>query len=236
METLNNLYRMPDHLEFGNIINNYQGSLEFDANYFFIKDVIDDDNCWYRALSLQLYSTEENHPLVRKDIYEYLNLNNMQFIHLNFEVNGHFINAKDYIKLIKENKFWMGDLELSVIATLYYAIFYVFELREENRLILLSKYGDINDTNKIFLNICFVNNNNYNAIYEKNRLTGEVNKSQSIKIKNLNDIIHKNKIKKEDLQLNFIYANDNRVIKYNDVINYLTKKNYKGKSKYPDYI
>ena len=59
-----------------------------------------------------------------------IQMNKMQFIHLNFEVNGHFINAKDYIKLIKENKFWIGDLELSVIATLYDAIFYVFELRE----------------------------------------------------------------------------------------------------------
>ena len=52
----------------GYIINNNQGSLEFDANDFFLRDVTDDGNFGYRALSLQLYSTEENHALVRKDI------------------------------------------------------------------------------------------------------------------------------------------------------------------------
>ena len=49
----------------------------------------------------------------------------------------------------------MGNLELSVINIIYNAILLVFEKREDNSLILLSTYGNINDNEKILLNVCF---------------------------------------------------------------------------------
>ena len=62
--------------------------------------------------------------------------------------------------------FWMGDLEISVINKIYEATLYIYELREDQNFYLLSKYGDINDGTKLFLNLCFVNNNHYNVLYE----------------------------------------------------------------------
>ena len=40
-------------------------------------------------------------------------------------------------------------------------------MREDLNFYLLSKYGDINDDTKLFLNLCFVDNNHYNILYEK---------------------------------------------------------------------
>ena len=57
-----------------------------------------------------------------------------------------------------------GDLELSVIATIYNAVFLVFSQDNIGNILLLN--GDIDDLNKIFLNVCFVNGNHYNILYE----------------------------------------------------------------------
>lgn len=117
-----------------------------------------------------MYSNEQNHNIARRDIYEYLNINIENFSELNFEVNGRLINTKNYIEYIKDNQFWMGDLEISVVSTLYDAVFYVFKQKEENLPHLLSAKGDINNTNKLFLNLCFINNNPYIILYEKSRI------------------------------------------------------------------
>ena len=228
-EILNKLSGMADHLYFKNIINNNQGSLEFDVNDFIFRDVLSDGNCGYRALALQLYSNEDNFDTVRKDIYEYLNINKNSFNHLNPQLNGNSISSNEYIKHVSENKFWMGDLELSVVSTLYDAVFYVFDLKDEDNLILLSQYGDINNISKIFLNICYVNDNHYNILYEKNRLD-ECNLINNKNIINsLTDTINKNKSIKLNLDIDIPYANDNRVIKYKEIVNYLNKKNIRVK-------
>ena len=61
----------------------------------------------------------------------------------------------------------MGDLEMSVVNKIYEATLYVYELRSDLNVYLLSKYGDINDDTKLFLNLCNVDNNHYNILYEK---------------------------------------------------------------------
>ena len=58
---------------------------------------------------------------------------------------------------------------MSVVNKIYEVTLYVYELRSETNVYLFSKYGDINDDTKLFLNLCYVDNNHYNILYEKRR-------------------------------------------------------------------
>ena len=53
---------------------------------------------------------------------------------------------------------------MSVVNKIYEATLYVYELRSDINVYLLSKYGDINDDTKLFLNLCYVDNNHYNIL------------------------------------------------------------------------
>ena len=148
-----------------NLITNNQGSQIFLRESFKFKDVIGDGNCGYRAIANQLFGNENYHNIIRADVYDYLKLNSERFKELNFEVNGELIDSEKYIKKIKKSGFWMGDLEMSVINKIYDVNFYLFEERN-NHIILLANWGNIYDNSKMFINICFVDNNHYNVLYE----------------------------------------------------------------------
>ena len=152
---------------FRRITEDNQGSNIFPISDFELENVEGDGNCGYRALALQIYGDEECHYKIREDIYNYLKINASHFSELNFQIEGGFVTANEYIEKVKEEGFWMGDLEISIVNKIYEASLYVYELRNDLNLYLLSKYGDINDDKKLFLNICFVNNNHYNILYEK---------------------------------------------------------------------
>ena len=53
-----------------------------------------------------------------------------------------------------------------MVNKIYESTLYIYELRDDQNFYLLSKYGDINEDTKLFLNLCFVNNNHYNILYE----------------------------------------------------------------------
>ena len=54
-----------------------------------------------------------------------------------------------------------------MINKIYDVNFYLFE-EKNNLLILLTNWGNIYNNSKIFINICFVDNNHFNVLYELN--------------------------------------------------------------------
>ena len=102
------LIGIADQNYFENKINDNQGSLYFDAKDFILKDVDKDGNCGYRSIANQIYSNEEYHYQVRRDVYEYINLNKNTFQHLNFEVNGVLLDANTYIEKNKRGRLLDG--------------------------------------------------------------------------------------------------------------------------------
>ena len=230
------LIGIADQNYFENKINNNQSSLYFDAKDFILKDVDKDGNCGYRSIANQIYSNEEYHYQVRRDVYEYINLNKNTFQHLNFEVNGVLLDINTYIEKIKEEGFWMGDLEISILPKLYDATLLLFELRTNNVILLLSQYGDIGDQSKIFLNLCYVTNNHYNVLYEPTRKNKFKKEIFEINPKKLSEIKIKNTKEVQDLNIEIQYANDNRSIKYNDIYKFLKSRNITGEGIYPNFI
>ena len=155
---------------FGKIIVDNQGSIIIPLSSFEFENVEGDGNCGYRALALQIYENEEYHYIIREDIYKYLKINSSNFSHLNFQIDGSFISPDEYIEKVKDKGFWMGYLEISVVNKIYETTLYIYELRDNQNFYLLSKYDDINDDTKLFLYLCFVNNNHYNILYEEKGL------------------------------------------------------------------
>ena len=138
----------------------------YDINDYVIEDVISEGNCGYRALSLQLYKTEDKYDSIRKNVYNYLNNNRNQYAHLSFQYNGELISANEYIDKIKNNNEWMGDLEISICSIIYNFYLLLFGISFNDNLSLINKYGDIKD-NKILLTLCYVNQSHFKVLYEK---------------------------------------------------------------------
>lgn len=136
----------------------------------------------------------------------------------------------------------MGDLEISVVHLIYDCIVYIFELYFNNEIRLINIYGDINNTDKNIINLCFVNNNHYIVLYEANRtnnILSEINWNdvKYLRFKNSEYINKKNTLENDRNLFNkFTFANDTRNIKYIDIINYLIKSEKNLDIRYPEYM
>ena len=112
----------------------------------------------------------------------------------------------------------MGDLEISVLHKIYNSVLFLFEMNYNNELHLLQINGDNN--NSIILTLCFINNNHYNIIYEN--INSSISQNINLTNKTLNELLI-NKIVNNNLKtldktnINIIYANDTRKIKYIDI-------------------
>ena len=128
---------LADREYFINKIDNNQGSNIFNLLEYRQKDVGKDGNCGYRAIALQLYSNENYHNLIRKDVYDYLTLKKDNFVGFNFEYAGNLLDANEYIEKVKQDDCWMVDLELSVLNLIYDTTLLVYQKRNDGTLILL---------------------------------------------------------------------------------------------------
>ena len=128
----------------------------------------------------------------------------------------------------------MGDLEISVVHLIYDCIVYIFELYFNNKIRLINIYGDINNTDKNIINLCFVNNNHYIVLYEANRtnnILSEINWNdvKYLRFKNSEYINKKNTLENDRNLFNkFTFANDTRNIKYIDIIKRILFIFFKG--------
>ena len=121
-----------------------------------------------------------------------------------------FVTAKEYIEKVKENSFWMGVLEMPVVNKIYEATLYVYELRSDINVYLLSKYGDINDDTKLLLNLCYVDNNHYNILYGKK--WDNFKNKKTLKIEEIDKIKNDNIKFQKDLEIKLEYVKDKRTI------------------------
>ena len=204
-------------------IDKYLNNVGFIYNIkdFSLQDVKGDGNCGYRCISMQIYGEEEKYYIIRENIYKYLYINKNNYKNIPLELDGKIIKSEEYIDNIKNNKFWMGDLEISVIHKKYNAILFLLELNNNNELHLMQINGDIHNNNSILLTLCFINNNHYNIIYENVNNINNIYKQDNIILKDviINDVINANMKENSSFNLNITYANDYRKNKYIDIIN-----------------
>ena len=143
----------------------------FNLDDIIVENVIGDGNCGFRSIALQIYNNQHNYSIVRTHIYNFLNNNKDQYSNNYMIYNNEIISADNYIPLIRKDGLWMGDLEISVIHIIYDCILYLFEINNNFELHLINIYGNDDTNDKILLNLCFVNNNHYIVLYERNRKT-----------------------------------------------------------------
>ena len=122
-----------------------------------------------------------------------------------------------------------------MVNKIYESTLYIYELRDDQNFDLFSKYGDINDDTKLFLNLCFVNNNHYNIFYGAKGVNLKINKKR-IKEADIEKIKNKNLKFDKDLEIQLEYVKDKRTINYDDILNYLKCKEKTGHGVYPEYI
>lgn len=79
------------------------------------------------------------------------------------------MSADLYIPKIRNDGNWMGDLDISVVHLIYDCNVFIFEINNEQELILISINGDKNNKDKFIVNLCLVNNNHYIVLNEPNR-------------------------------------------------------------------
>ena len=84
-----------------------------------IEEVDKDGNCGYRALSLQIYNDENSYNVIRTHVYTFLNTNIDFYKDKYTTLHNEAIKAEDYIPYVKNDDFWMGDHELSIINTIF---------------------------------------------------------------------------------------------------------------------
>ena len=94
-------------------------------------------------------------------MYLILNTNKENYANFNFEYNGNIIPPYEYIDKAYNDTEWIGDLEISALINVYDIIIFVFEINNENELILMNRYGNIENNNKILLTLCYIDNNHF---------------------------------------------------------------------------
>ena len=129
-----------------------------------------DGNCSYRALSLQIYNDENSYNIIRTHVYTFLNTNLDFYKDKYTTIHNEAIKAEEYIPHVKNDGFWMGDLELSIINIIYDINLLIFEKNiYTGNINLLKIYGNIKDISKNIITLCFVDDNHFNVLYEDNR-------------------------------------------------------------------
>ena len=199
---------------------------------FEIDNVLLEDNSGYQALALQIYGNEESYVKIKQSVFAFLFNNKENLLIYGFEKDGKIIDALSFIQLIKTRQELISDLELSSFAFLYNAEIYIFEKKLDGKIHLLNECARIEDNtdNKLFINLCLVDGNQFQVLYEKNRVNNFCN------LEEINENLEKNILKQDNLNLKFEYSKDNRKTKYSDIYNFLGNNANKKNSIYPDYI
>lgn len=83
---------------------------------FYIKEIIPDGNCLFRAFSFfRERGNQENHMKYRKEVIHYLRLNKEDYQPI-FENRE---ELEDYITMMSKDRAWGGELEMSILSKLY---------------------------------------------------------------------------------------------------------------------
>ena len=85
---------------------------------FKLFEIGEDGNCLFRAISHQLYGTQEYHMIIRKRCCDYLQLERNYFEAFVGNKEGNF-TLSDYIRLMRKDREWGGNMELIALTELY---------------------------------------------------------------------------------------------------------------------
>ncbi|CDU16753.1 hypothetical protein, variant 1 [Plasmodium yoelii 17X] len=144
--------------------------------YFYIKNIRADGNCLFRAVSDQLYNTEENYKEIRKKVVEHLEKNEDKYMNF-IEYDESY---KSYIERISTDGTWGGQLELQAVGEIFNINILIYQ---ENGSILEIKINS-NDSNCIQLH--YTSNEHYNSV----RFINQALENQLMSIKDLKEMIY----------------------------------------------
>ena len=82
----------------------------------FIKDIVGDGNCMFRAISDQVYGSEEKYDLLRQKCMDYLLIERDFFEQF---VEGGKNGFDEYINMKRKNGVWGDDIELQALSEIY---------------------------------------------------------------------------------------------------------------------
>ena len=82
----------------------------------FIKDIVGDGNCMFRAISDQVYGNEEKYDLLRQKCMDYLLIERDFFEQF---VEGGKNGFDEYIEMKRKNGVWGDDIELQALSEIY---------------------------------------------------------------------------------------------------------------------
>ena len=151
-----------------------------------------DGNCLFRAISHQLFSTEENHLEIREKCIEYINREKIfysKFINENFE---------KYIERKKKEGCWGDNIEIQAISEIYNLQIQIFH----NEKIPIMIYNQEKKYEKI-IRLFFRNLDHYDSIIEikniqndkKYLLLKDLIKNEEKKMEKRNQIINRKNFK-----------------------------------------
>ena len=121
-------------------------------NEIILENVTGDGNCYYRTISHFLFGMQDYHDLIRIDLYNYINNKREELVKNNPYVDyfGTLYHIDDYINLIKQNKFYAGDLEVTQSP-------HCFNIN-------IAVYSFDSNTNKYNHQVFYTNNKNYQKV------------------------------------------------------------------------
>ena len=117
VKILNNKRKRPDENNFSLKDEEDEEEIKFKIllfqNNLVLREVLGDGNCMFRAVSDQVYGTDEHHQIIREKCMDYLVIFRKYFepyIDEDFD---------DYIKEKRKNKTWGDDVELEALSEIY---------------------------------------------------------------------------------------------------------------------
>ncbi|EEA06219.1 OTU-like cysteine protease family protein [Cryptosporidium muris RN66] len=103
----------------------------FSSYEIYIRDIIGDGNCLFRAVSDQLYGNSENHEIIRSYCMDYIEINKDKFSDFIHE----YPNIDNYINNKRCLGVWGDNIELQALCELYNIPIHIFQIVDDMKLI-----------------------------------------------------------------------------------------------------
>ena len=91
-----------------------------------IFEIQDDGNCLFRAMSHQLYGTQNLHDIIRKKCCDYIELERNYFQLFIANVRGN-LTVTRYVNKMRKDRTWGGNIELIAFAELYRKTIHIYQ-------------------------------------------------------------------------------------------------------------
>ena len=128
-------------------------------------EIGDDGNCLFRAMSHQLYGTEEYHDIIRKRCCDYIELERSYFEMFIANIEG-TLTISQYLTNMRKDRTWGGNMELIAFAELYRKTIHVYRSGPQPDHIFGSRYSEAQQEEPIRLHYRF--GNHYESLLSHN--------------------------------------------------------------------